>query len=361
MSADPGNAQVLGLGLATPEGRIEQARAAELACRLVDVDSHALLTRLFERCGVGSRGAVVVGPEWGGGTFYDPAHAGRNPTTAHRMAAYEALAPALSVRAGSAALRSCACDAGSITHLVTASCTGFSSPGVDTELVVQLGLSPGVQRTHLGFMGCHAAINALRAASAFVRAEPSSRVLVCCVELCTLHFDASGRPDGMVANALFADGAASCVVGRAERSVSPRPELRATGSLLAPDSRDAMTWRISDHGFPMTLSARVPDLIASHLRRWLGEWLATLGRSREEIRGWGVHPGGPRILDAAEDALGLSRGGLVESREVLRAHGNMSSPTVLFILDRLITAGKLPAVVLAFGPGLTIEAMLIER
>lgn len=320
-----------------------------------------MLTRLFDRCGVGSRGAVVVGTEWGGGTFYDATHAGRSPTTAQRMAAYEALAPALALRAGAAALRSGACDAGSITHLVTASCTGFSSPGVDTELVTQLGLSPGVQRTHLGFMGCHAAINALRAASAFVRAEPTSRVLVCCVELCTLHFDASGRPDGMVANALFADGAASCVVGRAERSNLRCPELRATGSLLAPGSRDAMTWRIGDHGFPMTLSPRVPDLIASHLRRWLGEWLATLGRSREEIRAWGVHPGGPRILDAAEDALGLSRGGLVESREVLREHGNMSSPTVLFILDRLIAAGSFPAVVLAFGPGLTIEAVLVER
>ncbi len=133
----------------------------------------------------------------------------------------------------------------------------------------------------------------------------------------------------------------------------------ATGSLVLPGSKSAMSWRIGDRGFPMTLSPEVPQLVGAHLRGWLSEWLGAQGRSIADIRGWCVHPGGPKVLDAAEDALAFPRGGLDLSRAVLREHGNMSSPTVLFILRRAIAAGRLPAVLLAFGPGLTFEAALL--
>jgi predicted naringenin-chalcone synthase len=127
-----------------------------------------------------------------------------------------------------------------------------------------------------------------------------------------------------------------------------------------PDSAEAMTWRIGDHGFRMTLSARVPELIQTHLRGWLTGWLAEQGLERSDIASWAVHPGGPRILDAVESALGLEPEQNAVARSVLREHGNMSSPTILFILDRMRREGaRGPCVALAFGPGLAVEVALL--
>src|SRR5205807_2197806 len=148
-----------------------------------------------------------------------------------------------------------------ITHLVTVSCTGFRAPGVDIELMQSLGLSTGTQRTHLGFMGCHGALNGLRVARAFVEADPAARVLLCAVELCVLHYHYQWDPQRMIANALFADGAAA-VVGVPEAAAPPGAwRVAANGACLFPDCEDAMTWNIGDHNFEMTLSKRVPALI----------------------------------------------------------------------------------------------------
>jgi predicted naringenin-chalcone synthase len=242
-----------------------------------------------------------------------------------------------------------------VTHLVTASCSGFRSPGVDIGLIRGLGLPATTQRTLVGFMGCHGAFNALRVARAFVEADPRARVLVCAVELCTLHYQYGLDAATLVANGLFADGAAAVLATADDADWT----LAANGSVLLPGTDEMMTWEIGDHGFAMGLSGLVPEAIGSCLRPWLEEWLGSHGLSLDQVGSWAVHPGGPRILTAVEESLGLQ---LEESRAVLREYGNMSSPTILFVLERLRRAGAaLPCVALGFGPGLTAEAMLFVR
>jgi predicted naringenin-chalcone synthase len=182
------------------------------------------------------------------------------------------------------------------------------------------------------------------------------------VELCSLHFQYGWEPQQIVANALFADGAAALVGQAAQAADVSRISWRvaATGSCVFAGSQDAMTWTVGDYGFRMTLSPRVPELIRAHLADWLTHWLAQQGLSMRDIGSWAIHPGGPRVLSAVEAALNLPAGAAEASRQVLAEHGNMSSPTVLFILERLRRAGApLPCVMLAFGPGLTAEAALL--
>jgi predicted naringenin-chalcone synthase len=250
---------------------------------------------------------------------------------------------------------------GTITHLVTVSCTGFRAPGADVHVIKELGLPPTVARTHLGFMGCHGALNGLRAARAYVEADPAARVLLCAVELCVLHYHYAWDPQKMVANALFADGAAAVVGVPGAAAPAGCWRLDANGACLFPDCEDAMTWTVGDHNFEMTLSKRVPGLIGEGLRPWLESWLAGCGVALGGVRSWAIHPGGPRILSAVEEALRLGREDSAASRAVFAEFGNMSSPTVLFILERLRSLGApRPCVALGFGPGLAAEAALLR-
>jgi len=246
-----------------------------------------------------------------------------------------------------------------VTHLVTVSCTGFMAPGIDATIIERLGLPRSTQRAHIGFMGCQGALNGVRVAESFAGARPDHVALVCAVELCTLHFSYGWDPDMMVANALFADGAGA-VVGRAAEPGPDEWRVGATGTFLLPDSAEDMTWRIGDHGFRMTLSARVPPLIEAHLPGWMRGWLADQGLTVADVATWAVHPGGPRILSSFERALDVDRDHSTVSRAVLAECGNMSSATILFILARLreLEAPR-PCVALAFGPGLAVEALLI--
>jgi predicted naringenin-chalcone synthase len=243
---------------------------------------------------------------------------------------------------------------------VTVSCTGFVAPGLDAHVIGALGLPPTTRRTHVGFMGCHGALNGLRVADSFVDADPDALVVMCAVELCSLHFAYGWDPEMLVPNALFSDGAAA-VVGRSVGSAPPGAwRVEACGTYLLPDSGEDMTWRIGDHGFRMTLSARVPEVIAAGVGDWLESWLGESGLAVKDVASWAVHPGGPRILGAVERAAGLGRDQTQTSRDVLSEFGNMSSATVLVILDRLRAASApRPCVALAFGPGLVAEAVLL--
>jgi len=257
------------------------------------------------------------------------------------------------------ALDESALDPCEITHLITVSCTGFMSPGVDVTLMNDLGLPRTTQRIHVGFMGCHGAINGLRVALAISENDPGARVLLCAVELCSLHYRFDSDYRQSLGNALFADGAAAIVGWSAPDHEAWR--VRATGSCLLPNSTDAMTWRIGDFGFEMTLSVRVPDVIREHLFSWLSEWLQQQGTSVGEVGCWAIHPGGPKILSAVEDALKLRPETTTVSRDVLAEYGNMSSPTVLFVIDRLRRRqASPPCVALGFGPGLVAEVALLE-
>jgi len=362
---------ILGVGTALPDQVITQEEAVEAAKALCcsSDDERELLPMLYRGTGIRQRHMVlqsrvlhevIAGGERTESCFAPKEGDHDGPTTDDRMKRYAQEAPALAARAALSALDRGGLTPDDITHLVTVSCTGFGAPGVDISLFKNLGLPATAQRVHVGFMGCHAAINGLRAAHGLAAAAPEARVLLCCVELCSLHFHYGWDPKKVVANALFADGAAA-VVGGFEPAGSTRPwQVASTASCLVPDSEFAMSWNIGNHGFEMTLSTRVPTLIATHVRPFLDQWLAKHGLSVPDVKSWAVHPGGPRILSSLERPLGIDAAATSVSREVLCEHGNMSSPTVLFIIDRLRERkAPLPCVAMAFGPGLMAEAALI--
>jgi len=358
---------LVGLGTATPPHVIRQDDAVSMAHLTCDAQgqSSSAIAQLYRRTGVRTRHCIILDSSTNGAparqTFYAPAAQGRRhgPTTGQRMQAYESDAAVLAAEAAQSALLDAGLAGRDVTHLVTASCTGFQAPGVDLSLCEALNLPVNVTRTHIGFMGCHAALNALRVADAFATSDAESCVLVCAVELCSLHFQYSGQSQHLVSNALFADGAAA-IVARGHRTGS-WGALIATNSTRLPATSHLMSWRIRDHGFEMTLSSRVPSVIRRELQPWISRWLATMGLEVDDIGAWAIHPGGPRVLDACGESLKLSDASLEPSREVLANYGNMSSPTVLFVLDEI--RRELPGkrcVMLAFGPGLTIEAVLID-
>ena len=362
---------IQGMGTALPPHRIAQDDASSIAAEVAlptqrpSEAQRRLLQTLHRRSGVATRHSVLLnpsGPDSGTRqTFFGPT----NPGTGERMRRYAREAPPLALRAVRAALDQAGLSPSRITHLITVSCTGFHAPGVDLALMAALPLPADVARTHVGFMGCHGALNGLRVASGFTGADPEACVLLCAVELCSLHLQYGWEPERIVANALFADGAAALVAtgGRAAAEVPttlPLGRLMASGSLLVPASTDAMSWEIEDHGFAMGLSPRVPDLIGEHLRPWLEEWLAGHQLTPAAIGSWAIHPGGPRILSAVMEALGLDPRMMEPSRSVLKECGNMSSPTVLFILERLRrSSARGPCLTMAFGPGLCVEVALL--
>jgi predicted naringenin-chalcone synthase len=361
---------ILGMGTAVPDGILLQTDALEVAralCHPTDAQE-TWLPSMYHGTGITARqlalGADVIrdvldGTNHSGSPFVPRGVPGeRGPTTGQRMRLYAELAPPLALEAARGALDRSSLAARELSHLITVSCTGFVAPGIDLALIRGLGLAPTVQRTHVGYMGCHGALNGLRVARAFA-AEPEARILLCAVELCSLHYHYDWNPSKMIANAIFGDGAAALV--GAPSASSGEWRVTAAGSCLVPDSADAMTWTVCDHGFEMTLSKRVPGLIATHLRPWLEQWLTGHGLSLAEVGSWAIHPGGPRILDAVEDALSLPATATATARAVFADHGNMSSPTVLFIVDRLRAEGAArPCVALGFGPGLMAEVVLFQ-
>ncbi len=357
---------ILGQGTALPEFSIGTDEsliyAEEHFCKTKEQARR--LKALYRLAGVKTRHTVVLGGEPGSPNRqpFFPAPKDLDdlgPSTRERLEKYEADALPLALDASRKALSESAIPAQDITHLITVSCSGFAAPGVDIGLIKGLGLRDTVQRTHVGFMGCHGALNGLRVARGFTESDPNARVLLCAVELCSLHYHYGWDNERVVANALFSDGAAAVVGAAQEGESTDAWRIGATGSCLIPDSEDAMTWRIGDHGFDMSLSARVPQLIGTYLGDWIKSWLAESGLALKDIKSWAVHPGGPRILGSVVSALELDREAVAVSREVLRNHGNMSSPTLLFILKQLREdQSELPCVALGFGPGLMAEATL---
>jgi predicted naringenin-chalcone synthase len=211
-------------------------------------------------------------------------------------------------------------------------------------------------------MGCHAAFNALAAARNAAASDPAARVLVCCVELCSLHQAYGNDPGKLVANALFADGAAAAVVGASPQVAAADPiTVEDFSSCLLADCQDAMTWKIGDFGFEMTLSPGVPEIIRRQLLPWCKNWLARNDLELTDISAWAIHPGGPKILSAIAEALNLTEGDLGPSRHVLANYGNMSSTTILFILQQMAASMSGPCVAIGLGPGLMAEGMLLNR
>jgi alpha-pyrone synthase len=278
--------------------------------------------------------------------FYGNAVADTYPNTKTRMGYYERHAFTLAQRALDQL------DITGTTHIVTTTCTGFYAPGIDHQIVQHYGLPPTVERTNVGFMGCYAALNALKLARHIVRSEPSAKVLVLNLELCTLHLKASGTLEEMLSFLIFSDGCAASLVSSQPQGL----ELREFSSTVIDEAADQITWRIGNDGFDMHLSGQVPATIAAHLPGKLPQILA--GATPGDVKHWAVHPGGRTVLDAVRDGAQLQENQLEASREVLRRYGNMSSATVMFVLHEIMQQGT-PGLgcAMAFGPGLSVESL----
>jgi len=344
------NPRIAGIGTALPAHRFAQDRLYAEALEPYFRDNPKA-GKIFAHPGIAYRHSVLPDPA----AFF----AGR-PGAGARNAVYAAEAPGLARQAVEAALASAGFEAAALGTLVTTTCTGYMTPGIDLKLAATLGMAPGLRRYALGGMGCYAAFPGLNAALASLRSGEAERAVVSCTELCTLHFQVGSDTDNVVTTSLFADGASAIALDAAP---GPGWQVEATRTATLYDTAEHMTWHLTDTGFQMYLSAYVPMILRDAVGSWLTGWLAERGLAVGDVQHWGIHPGGPRILDGLQAAFGLADAQLAPSRTVLRECGNMSSATVFFILDALTAAGPRPgerAVLLAFGPGLTMEGALLR-
>lgn len=354
-----------GVGTAVPSHRFAQQTVAEFLCRVAEAQPGAragfvrAVRKMSERSGIASRASVLpdYGAETPEGFRFFPSDWSLEPfpSTSARMARYEAEVVGLSAQAAHEALAASQVHPSEVTHLVFSTCTGFFAPGPDVLLMERLGLPTHARRVQVGFMGCYAGFNALRTALEISRADPAAVVLVVSAELCTLHLQRDLDLSTYVANLLFADGAAAAVIGRRPG----RARLIDTHTRVFADTRDEMSWRIGDHGFVMHLSAEVPRHLEKAAAPFVDRLLASTRYTRSDVAAWPVHPGGPKVLEAVGSALGVPDSRMAESFDVLREHGNMSSATILFVLARSLERPGLQTA-LGFGPGLTMEGLLLE-
>ncbi|WP_230533634.1 type III polyketide synthase [Microvirga roseola] len=349
------------IGTAVPEHDVHQIFIEFVEQFLPERKARLLFRRMAQRAEIGHRFSTLephedltIAADREG--FYRP---GQFAGTAQRMARFETHAVKLAEKAVQAVNL---CDEkASISHLVVTSCTGFTAPGLDQQLIECLGLNPSTERTVIGFMGCAAAVNALKAAHHIVRSEPSAKVLVVNLELCTLHLQETPDLEVILGALLFGDGCAACLVSAQPTGIA----LRDFRVVTIPDTRDLITWRIGEGGFTMTLSGEVPQRIAqalSHEAMRNDDQGILRGQHRDEFGLWAVHAGGRTILDAVEQGLELTPDALKWSRGVLRDFGNMSSATIMFVLQRILEhaapTGK--GLGMAFGPGLAAETFRFD-
>ena len=331
----------------------------------IDERDKRLVRMLYRNSGIETRHSVI--PDWGEG-FFIPQKDGsyRQPSTSERNSIYTREAHTLAVDLGHKLLAAAPeFSPAEITHVITASCTGFFNPGIDYFLCQELNLSTNTKRYHLGFMGCYAAFPALSMAAQFCQADPEAVVVVMCLELCSLHLQINGKEDTILANSLFADGAGAVLVsGRSPQPGIDTYRVDEFDSALIPSGKEAMAWSIGDLGFDISLSSYVPKIIGAGINDLLQPLLTKSKLTIQDIDRWAVHPGGKTIVDKVAKSLGLSTGQVQPSRTVLQKFGNMSSATILFVLEETLSqaamSGQEKVCAMAFGPGLTVEMALLQ-
>jgi predicted naringenin-chalcone synthase len=340
------------IATAVPDHDVHDAFVVFAEKMLTDPRLRPVFRRMSSRANIAHRYSFLD-PQKNSGQFSShDAHEfyrlGNFPNTARRMELFEQSAPVL-MRKAVDQLALNEKERSSITHVLVTCCTGLYAPGLDFEIVDHVGLSAGVERTMIGFMGCSAAINALKLARHIVRSDPKAGVLMVNLELCTLHLQETQELEQVLSFLIFADGAAASLISACEQGVA----LDSFKAVTVPETRGLITWKIRGLGFDMLLSGRVP----AELSRALHEGELTAERDGVDL--WAVHPGGRSILDAVEKGLELPAGALAASREVLSCFGNMSSATVMFVLQRLMQQARpgQRGCAMAFGPGLTAETM----
>ena len=361
---------ITAIGTATPPNKFSQLSIAKFMVRAMQLqgDNERRLKALFRATGIESRYSVLhdYGKADGFEFYSNTKNLEPFPSTKKRLDFFRKHALELSLEAVSACLSNAAdLKSDSITHLIVVSCTGMYAPGLDIDLVKSLKLNSNIHRTCINFMGCYASFNAIKLADTFCRAESNAKVLVVCTELCTLHFQKENTENNMLANALFADGSASLLI-----ESQPREGLNLVPESfycdLAYDGEQDMAWTIGDLGFEMQLSSYVPEVIRNGIGKLTSSLLASISQKLSEISYFAIHPGGKKILEAIERELSISKEQNHFAYAVLKKFGNMSSPTVLFVLDEVLKSldsasddGK-RVLSFAFGPGLTLESMILK-
>ncbi|MEG9436036.1 type III polyketide synthase [Edaphobacter sp. HDX4] len=340
------------IATAVPEHDVHDDFVTFAEKMLVDPRLRMIFRRMVSRADIAHRYSFLD-PQKGPGEF-SPQNAndfyqfGKFPTTPQRMKLFEQSAPVLMRNAVDRLALSEEERAGT-THVLVTCCTGLYAPGLDFEVIEHLGLSADVERTMVGFMGCYAAINALKLARHIVRSDPKAGVLMLNLELCTLHLQETQELEQLLSFLVFADGAAASLITARNQGLA----LDSFKAVMVPETRDLITWKIRGQGFDMLLSGQVPGKLGRALHE--GELMA----ARDGIDLWAVHPGGRSILDAVEEGLELPVDALAASREVLSCFGNMSSATVMFVLQRMMQQARpgQRGCAMAFGPGLIAETM----
>jgi len=358
---------ITAISTANPAHRIPQPSIAAFMLKTMQFkngESRKLKT-LFKASGINFRHSVLS--DYGkteNFNFYPEKEETKFPSTSDRLEIFRAHALPLSVQAAEGIFKQRDnISRNDITHLVVVCCTGMYAPGLDIDLVKALGLNSSVHRTAINFMGCYAAFNAMKIADAFCKADENAKVLVICTELCSLHFQRPATDDNLLANALFADGSAAALVERNTNS-NFQLELKGFHNDLAPDGKSDMAWTIGDLGFEMKLSAYVPDIIKRGIGLLTQTLLKKISSQFSEIRHFAIHPGGKKILEVIEQELGISKEQNRAAYRVLENFGNMSSVTILFVLQELCSdlndqqEGD-QILSFAFGPGLTLESMIL--
>ncbi|MCB1113015.1 MAG: type III polyketide synthase [Chlamydiia bacterium] len=359
-------AQILALETEVPPKFLTQEAYNSAMKRLLNLDEvhNNLLQRITSGSRIQKRHLVAsdISEEGIHGTIFGIETKASPPTTKQRNDIYKEAAPELAASVCHKTLEQWGGDCQAITHVISVSCTGMLAPGIEFLLIEKLGLSPQVERLGINFMGCFGAFKGLAIAKALALESPKHRVLVVCTELCSLHVQENLSSETLVANSLFADGAAAMVVGVGLREgEKPLLELYSQKSEALDDTRDLMTWEAGDHGYFMRLSPTIPF----HIKRSVSSFAQSLiGPERTFNQcAWAAHPGGKAILEGIAQACRLEKEQLSASWEVLYNYGNMSSPTFLFVLKEVLKTRcqKKWVIGLGFGPGLSIEGLLLKR
>ena len=349
------------IATAVPDHDVHQAFVAfadNLLATSADARVRALFNRMATRSGIQHRYSVLT-PNEASTEFHINAHdfyrTGEFPHTAKRMQVYEQFAPVLMRRALDR-LELSETERQGITHVLITTCTGLYAPGLDFEAVEHLGLRPDVERTVIGFMGCYAAINGMKTARHILRSEPEARVLMVNLELCTLHLQETADLEQVLSFLVFADGCAASVLSTEPTGFG----LDSFRAVLIPQTRELITWKIGGVGFDMLLSGQVPGAIGKALEHNGDQVIDP--EQKPGVSLWAVHPGGKSVLDSVERGLQLPAHALSCSREILDRYGNMSSATVMFVLERLMAEAQpgQQGCAMSFGPGLTAETMLFH-
>lgn len=347
-------AAIVGLATGVPEARYPQAVILEQFLRYQGEENRRTraMQTIFERAGVDARHFVIDQ------TYYD-----MQRTTQNRNDLYMTEAVPLAERVIQCGLDEAGYTAQDVDDLIVVSCTGFSVPGLDLLLAGRLGMRRDLRRTCVLGMGCYGVFPALL--RAYEAANSNRLTMVVSVELCSLHMQFDSSAESVVSSALFSDGAAMVLLSNQPQETNRyAPHIITSATRCDYQTLEHMAFTVTDHGFRMSLSSYVPDLLAAGIRDFIDEMIASAGLKREDVRHWGIHPGSSKIVDYVGEQLELTEQQTCHSHEVLRNYGNMSSATILFVLDHIQRYGRPEAgdygVLMAFGPGLTMEAAVLQ-